>query len=117
MTVWDGGGEDTYDFSAYTTNLTVDLGPGAWTTTSSAQLGDLGGYFYRQRVRPREHRQRLSLRGNTASLIENAIGGSGNDAIIGNQADNGLRAVRGTTRWLGGLATTRSSGATASTSA
>ncbi|HET8726854.1 MAG TPA: M10 family metallopeptidase C-terminal domain-containing protein, partial [Alphaproteobacteria bacterium] len=30
MTIWDGGGEDTYDFSAYATGLTVDLNPGAW---------------------------------------------------------------------------------------
>ncbi|MEO6394710.1 MAG: M10 family metallopeptidase, partial [Devosia sp.] len=28
QTLWDGGGVDTYDFSNYTTNLTVDLNPG-----------------------------------------------------------------------------------------
>ena len=28
MTIWDGGGNDTYDFSNYTTNLSVDLQPG-----------------------------------------------------------------------------------------
>lgn len=32
MTVWDGGGVDTYDFSNYTTALKVDLQPGGWTT-------------------------------------------------------------------------------------
>ena len=29
MTMWDGGGRDTYDFSNYTTNLTVNLSPAA----------------------------------------------------------------------------------------
>src|SRR5262249_46452213 len=38
MTLWDGGGIDTYDFSNYTTNLKVDLRPGAWTTVSTTQL-------------------------------------------------------------------------------
>src|SRR5262245_43208664 len=43
LTVWDGGGNDTYDFSNYTNNLTVDLRPGAWTVVSSSQLANLGG--------------------------------------------------------------------------
>ena len=30
MTIWDGGGNDTLDFSNYTTNLLVDLQPGHW---------------------------------------------------------------------------------------
>src|SRR3712207_3786784 len=44
LTVWDGGGIDTYDFSNYATNLKVDLQPGAWTTTSAAQLARLDYY-------------------------------------------------------------------------
>ena len=35
MTLWDGGGNDTYDFSNYTTNLSVNLQPGGWTTSSA----------------------------------------------------------------------------------
>ena len=41
LTVWDGGGEDCYDFSAYSTQLRVDLRAGAWSTLSTAQLADL----------------------------------------------------------------------------
>ena len=37
MTICDDGVLDTYDFSNYTTNLRVDLNPGAWTTVSTAQ--------------------------------------------------------------------------------
>src|SRR5581483_9242821 len=36
MTVWDGGGNDTYDFSNYITDLSVNLLPGQWTTASAA---------------------------------------------------------------------------------
>lgn len=34
-TVWDGGGNDTYDFSAYRSAVTIDLNPGAASTLSS----------------------------------------------------------------------------------
>jgi serralysin len=35
-TLWDGNGFDTYDFSAYTTALDVNLAPGGWTDVDSA---------------------------------------------------------------------------------
>src|SRR4029079_18733149 len=43
MTIWDGGGTDTYDFSNYTTSVSINLQPGSWTTASTAQLANLGG--------------------------------------------------------------------------
>jgi len=86
MTVWDGGGSDTYDFSNYTTNLKVDINPGGWTTASTTQLASLGsGHYAAGNIA-----NALLFQGNTASLIEDAIGGSGNDIIIGNQANNRL---------------------------
>ena len=42
---------------------------------------------------------RCSINGNPASLIENAIGGSGNDTIIGNDADNRLTGGAGNDTW------------------
>ena len=42
MTIWDGGGSDTYDSSNYATNLSINLQPGSWTTASSIQLASLG---------------------------------------------------------------------------
>src|SRR5258708_36878996 len=42
MTMWDGNGNDTYDFSNYTTNITVNLNPGEWTIVSTTQLANLG---------------------------------------------------------------------------
>jgi Ca2+-binding RTX toxin-like protein len=91
LTVWDGGGQDTYDFSNYSTNLNVNLQPGAWTTTSSAQLANLGdGHIAAGNIA-----NALLYQGNPASLIENAIGGSGNDMIVGNAANNKLTGGHG----------------------
>jgi serralysin len=91
MTIWDGGGNDTYDFSNYTTNLKVDLNPGGWTTASTTQLASLGsGHYAAGNIA-----NALLYKGNTASLIENAVGGSGSDNLIGNVADNKFTGGRG----------------------
>ncbi|HEX3486989.1 MAG TPA: M10 family metallopeptidase C-terminal domain-containing protein, partial [Micropepsaceae bacterium] len=101
MTVWDGGGSDTYDFSNYTTGLNVNLTPGAWTTVSSAQLANLGyGHVATGNIA-----NALLFQGNTASLIENAVGGTGNDTIIGNQTNNVLTGGAGSDTLDGGAGT------------
>ena len=91
MTLWDGGGNDTYDFSNYTTNLTINLNPGEWTTTSSTQLANLTG----STVAVGNIANALLYNGNVASLIENAIGGSGSDTLVGNAANNSLTGNAG----------------------
>ena len=67
--VWDAGGVDTLDFSGYKVNQIIDL--------RSGYFSSVGG-----------------LKGNVTiamnAVIENAIGGSGIDAINGNAADNRL---------------------------
>jgi serralysin len=86
LTIWDGGGVDTYDFSNYTTNLIVDLEPGYYSTTAEEQLALLdvfndiraGGNIFNS----------LLFEGESRSLIENAIGGDGDDTFFGNNADN-----------------------------
>ena len=88
MTIWDGGGNDTYDLSNYGGGTTIDLRPGEWTTTSTTQLanlrGDLGGpVFARGNIA-----NALLFEGNTASAIENARGGSGADTLIANLVAN-----------------------------
>jgi serralysin len=86
LTIWDGGGQDTYDFSNYGTNLKVDLTPGGWSVLSTAQLADLAdghvpdGNVFNARL----------FDGDPRSLIENVKGGSGADMISGNQTRNEL---------------------------
>jgi serralysin len=84
LTIWDGDGTDTYDFSNYSSSLAVDLSPGGWSVTSPEQLAYLGdGEFARGSVF-----NALQFRGDPHSLIENAIGGSGADYLLGNAASN-----------------------------
>lgn len=101
MTVWDGGGVDTYDFAKYATNLYVDLRPGAWSTVSQAQRADLSGDGSKL---ARGNIANALLHANDArALIENAIGGSGNDSISGNATHNTLSGGAGSDT-LNGLA-------------
>jgi len=96
-TIWDGGGTDTYDLSAYTTGVNVDLHPGGYSTFSSDQLAQLGN----------DHAARgnifnaLAWDGDSRSFIENAIGGSGDDTLAGNAVDNALSGGAGNDTLIG----------------
>jgi len=91
MTVWDGGGTDTYDFSDYSTGVTVDLRPGEWTTTSPTQLANLGnGRSARGNIA-----NALLFEGDPRSLIENATGGAAGDTLYGNDIANILNGSGG----------------------
>ena len=97
-TIWDGNGVDTYDMSNYTTGVTIDLNPGAYSITSTTQLAYLGnGHYASGNV------YNAYLYNNDAkSYIENAIGGSGNDKITGNAIANVLIGGAGDDTFFGG---------------
>uniref|UniRef100_UPI003982B247 M10 family metallopeptidase C-terminal domain-containing protein n=1 Tax=Rhizobium sp. TaxID=391 RepID=UPI003982B247 len=88
-TIWDGGGIDTYDLSAYTTALKIDLRAGGYSVFSQGQLADLGGGPNNGYARGNIFNA-LLYHDNVASLIENVRAGSGSDTIVGNEADNTL---------------------------
>jgi serralysin len=84
MTIWDGGGDDTYDLSNYNGGTTIDLRPGEWSKTSAVQTANLGdGHMARGNIA-----NALLFEGNTESAIENGIGGSGADTLIANLVAN-----------------------------
>ncbi len=93
-TIWDGNGVDTYDFSNYSTDLTVNLAPGEYVnldTGGNFQRADLGSWYDPGNpfTYARGHIfNALQYEGDARSLIENANGGSGNDEFFGNAADN-----------------------------
>jgi serralysin len=99
LTVWDGGGNDTYDFSNYATDLRVDLRPGQWTTTSEIQRAKLSADGSKLAVG--NIANALLHNGNTRSLIEKVVGGSGHDALTGNQANNALNGGAGNDHLIG----------------
>ncbi|MDJ0630833.1 MAG: M10 family metallopeptidase [Rhodobacter sp.] len=74
LTVFDTGGIDTLDFSPVSAAQTIDLG--------DAAISDVGGATGTLAI----------ARG---TVIENAIGGSGNDTLLGNGADNMLNGGGG----------------------
>ncbi|MBB4304861.1 serralysin [Rhodobium orientis] len=102
LTVWDGGGKDTYDFENYSSNLRVNLNPGQWSKTSAEQTALLGEddngtlHYARGNIA-----NALRYQGNDASLIENALGGSGDDRIVGNSRHNLLVGNEGDDTLLG----------------
>jgi serralysin len=98
MTIWDGGGLDTYNLSNSASNLSIDLRPAAWSTLSDRQLAYLGGFlnFARGNIS-----NPLLYQGDPRSLIENATGGSGNDRLVGNDAANLLRGGKGADQLTG----------------
>ena len=79
--VWDAGGNDTFDFSGYSQNQTIDLRSGFFS--------NVGG-----------------LTGNVAvaqgANIENAIGGSGADSVSGNALANVIQSGAGNDTVSGG---------------
>ncbi len=98
LTIWDGGGNDTYDFSNYTNGVTINLNPASSSITSSTQLAYLGNGKYAS-----GNVYNAYLFNNDAhSYIENAVGGSGNDTLIGNAIGNTLDGKGGNDTLTGG---------------
>ena len=81
LTIYDVGGTDMLDFSNNTTNDRIDLNDESYSNVSG-------------------------LTGNVAiargTVIENVIAGSGNDTLIGNEADNLMRGGNGADTISGG---------------
>lgn len=101
LTIWDGGGIDTYDLSAYRTDLLINLEPGKFSRLSTAQSAILDrddGARARGNVF-----NALLHRDDERALIENAFGGSGDDKITGNAAANRLSGGAGDDSLVGGL--------------
>lgn len=98
-TIWDGGGNDTYDLTAYASAVAIDLRPGSYSKFSAVQLAKLDyvtSAFARGNIF-----NALLFKGDLRSLIENAKGGSGSDTIRGNQVANALYGNNGNDKLYG----------------
>ena len=85
-TIWDGNGTDTYDLSNYSSSVDINLAPGEFSDFGADQKALLSTS---QGITARGNVFNALLHGNnTGSLIENAIGGTGDDRFSGNQASN-----------------------------
>jgi serralysin len=80
FTIWDANGSfDSLDASGYTLAQRIDLTPGS--------VSDIGDHFGRRMI----HNVGIAF----GTTIENAVGGSGNDDISGNTANNRLEGRDG----------------------
>jgi len=112
MTVWDGGGIDTYDMSASPVPVSIDLRPGHWVTLDymNTSSDPLTGPYERADLLAGDGTHWAV--GNVANAliypginndashpdagyIENAIGGNYNDILIGNIKSNTLTGGAG----------------------
>jgi serralysin len=81
FTIYDGGGNDTFDCSGAAVNQTINLNPGTWSSVDGG-VNNVGIYL--------------------STIIENALGGSGNDVIIGNGVANRIDGGAGSNILTGG---------------
>ena len=92
FSIWDAGGNDTLDLSGYSTNSDIDLRAEAF---SSAGPGDATSTI------TTDGRYNISIA--RGVIIENAIGGSGNDTMTGNGVANTLTGNDGNDTFVGGV--------------
>ena len=88
-TIWDAGGNDTISASNFTLPSVIDLTPGNYSSLKMPPPSNSGGA-----TTTYDGTNNLGVA--FGSVIENAIGGSGNDILIGNSADNNLDGGAGT---------------------
>ncbi|MEM6623329.1 MAG: M10 family metallopeptidase [Pseudomonadota bacterium] len=88
FTIIDGGGTDTVDFSGYAHDQRIDLSvtEGSFTQATTSDIGNEIG--------------NMTLA--VGTVIENAVGGTGNDLLIGNDVDNTLQGGGGDDTLTGG---------------
>lgn len=118
MTIWDAGGIDTLDASGYNTNQKIDLTPGALSSIGGVTLAEAptleavnanraaAGYAplsqanYDIRMNALKANPDAGLLVDNVGIaydvtIENAVGGGGNDIIVGNSASNRINGGAG----------------------
>ena len=86
LTIYDSGGNDTLDCSGYSSSQTIDLHPGAFSS--------VGGLVHNIGI-------------STSTVIENAIGGNGNDTLIANDFGCTLSGGAGNDTLVGGAGNDR----------
>lgn len=79
--IWDGGGDNTFDFSACAGGVTADLHAGAFSSTALAY-----------------HNVSIAY----GVVIDHAIGGAGNDTLIANDSGDTLDGGAGNDLLIGG---------------
>lgn len=94
-TIWDAAGNDTISVASFSTNCDVDLTPGNYSSIRFPKPANPGTAKVTY-----DGTNNLGIAFNC--VIENAIGGSGNDKLTGNSANNFLDGGPGNDLMYGG---------------
>lgn len=111
LPIWDGGGNDTLDLSGFASNSTINLAPGSFSSGGGSGVVPLDT-LKAQGILPASYTQaqydalRARYNGSDGllhdnisiaygAIIENAVGGAGNDTINGNAVANLLTGNAG----------------------
>ncbi len=91
-TIWDAGGIDTFDLSNQTLKMNINLNDGEFSSLGVKQLEFRGELLTAT--------NNIAIAYNT--VIENAIGGQGDDIILGNEVANNITGGQGNDEIDGG---------------
>lgn len=94
-TIWDGGGVDTLSVSNFTRDCTVDLTPGNFSDIATVLSDSTSGYNWVTPPPAGTYDAKHNLCIAYGCIIENAIGGTGDDTLIGNSVNNSLTGGAG----------------------
>ncbi len=89
-TLWDSGGQDTLSIAAFTRGAYIDLQPGAFSSLPSLDAPPDWA--------PQDNYGKDNLAIAWGTIIDNVIGGSGDDVLLGNSANNRLQGGGGSDR-------------------
>jgi len=85
-TIWDAGGHDTISVSDFTLACTIDLTPGNYSSIKISPAPAPANYTGPTPTYDGTDNLGIAY----DAIIEDAVGGSGNDTLTGNDADNAL---------------------------
>lgn len=101
-TIWDASGTDTISVSNFTKGCIIDLQAGHFSKISIAS-DSTAGYNWNSTPPVATYDGTDNLAIAYGCVIENAIGGSGNDTLIGNDGNNSLTGGAGNDALSGGV--------------
>lgn len=100
-TLWDAGGSDTISVANFSKGCTIDLRPGAYSKITIESDSTAGINWSSPPPTPTyDGTDNLAIA--YGCDIENAIGGNGNDTLIGNALNNSLTGGKGNDTLSGG---------------
>jgi serralysin len=111
LSIYDAGGNDTLDLSGFVSNSKIDLNPGAFSSAGGSGIVPLDE-LKAKGLRPANYTEAQytalraaynapdgMLKDNISiaygTIVENAVGGTGNDTIVGNSVANVLTGNAG----------------------